>query len=127
VPDLQNPAAQEGVSLAKTNEQVTVEVVPRHLRMHNISESELDALTSDGSTLNLTFFGICFGAFVSFAVVLYTGGVTDPTKHATFSMLTFSCLLMSAFFGIRGVSEYLSWQKKRSEMKSELISKKAAV
>ena len=72
--------------------------------MHNISEYELDALASGGNTLNWTFFGICFGALISFGVVLYAGNVTDPAKHAMFVMLVFSSAILAAFFGIRGVN-----------------------
>jgi hypothetical protein len=113
-----------GVSLPTGADQaLTFEVVPRHLKMHNISEYELDALSEGGGTLNWTFFGISFGSLISFGVVLYVGNVTDPTKHAMLAMLTFGSLIMSGYFGIRGAIESSNWQKKRDQIKTDVIKK----
>src|SRR6266851_140418 len=83
-----------------STQSCTVEYVPRHLRMHTVSENELDAIASGGSSLNLTFFGICFGAAISFAIVLYNGGI-DVNHRSTYDMLLFSASILSAYFGFR--------------------------
>jgi len=58
--------------------------------MHTMSEDKLEALISGNGSIHLTFFGICFGAAVSFGIVLYNGGL-DP----------FTGLFMSLFFSKR--------------------------
>jgi hypothetical protein len=84
---------------------------------------ELDALASSGSTLNLTFFGITFGAFISFAIVLYGGGIADPGKQAMFVMLTWASAILAGFFGIRGMLDYSQYAKKLKSIKQDIANK----
>jgi hypothetical protein len=86
-----------------------------------VSENEIDALASGGSSLNLTFFGICFGALISFGIVLFNG-VTDPAKNATYSMLTFATGIMAAYFGIRAWIEVVRSKKRLRVLKQSLVA-----
>jgi hypothetical protein len=63
------PAAFTG-----STQSCTIEMVPRQLKMHTLSEVELDALAAGGVSIHLTFFGLCMGAVISFGIVLYNGG-----------------------------------------------------
>jgi hypothetical protein len=94
----------------------TVEYVQRHLRMHTVSESELDGIASGNSTLNLTFFGICFGCAVSFGIVLYSGGLPQDHK-STYNMLFFASLILSGYFGFKGGKDYVGAKDKLKNLK----------
>jgi hypothetical protein len=94
----------------------TVEHVPGHLRMHTISEDKLDMLVSCSAPLHLTFFGICFGAALSFGMVLYNGSL-DPTHKLVYQCLLFPSVVMAAYFGIRGGRDYFRSRDKLNEIK----------
>jgi len=96
---------------------LTFEVVPRHVKMHSISESELDAIAALSNSVHLTFFGICVGALISFFIVLSSGGIADPNQHATYVMLTFAAAILAAYFGIRGGGDYIQSKRKLRELK----------
>lgn len=83
----------------------TVEYVPSHLRMHTISEDKLDAIISGSSSINLTFFGVCFGAVLSFGIVLYNGGL-DESHLSRYGMLLFAAAILSAYLGFKGCKDY---------------------
>jgi hypothetical protein len=108
----QNPVALS----SNAGQSYTVEFVPGHLRMHSISEDKLDMLISGTTSIHLTFFGICLGAAISFAVVLYNGGL-DPNHKIVYESFLFLSGMMGAYFGIRGGSDYSRSQKKLNEIK----------
>ena len=83
----------------------TVEIIPRHLRLINISETELRALASGSNSTDLTFFGICFGATVAFGIVLYSGGISD-VQQATYKMLLCAAIVLSSYFGVQSIRNY---------------------
>ena len=99
-----------------STQSCTIEMVPRHLRMHTVSEAELDAIAVGGSSVNLTFFGVCFGALISFAIGLYSGGI-DPSQKSMYAALVFASAILSAFFGIRGGRDYFSSQSELKKLK----------
>lgn len=102
---------------ASSAESCTVEMIPRHLRMHSVSESELDQIASGNPSIHWTFFGICLGAVISFGIVLRTPNV-DSSSKVLFQMLLFSSLIMGVYFGVRGVRDLLKSKKKLQDIKS---------
>jgi hypothetical protein len=115
---------QSGLLGPSTNstQPLTVEMIPRLLKMHSISESELDAIASGNGSTNLTFFGICLGAAISFGIVLYNGGI-DQSHKAIYAMLFFVSLIMSAYFGVCGFSDSSRARKKLRDLKSAQLAK----
>lgn len=103
---------------------LSVEYVPRHLKMHNVSESELDALASGNPSVHLTFFGICFGAAVSFGTVVKATTNLDLFSKSLFSMLFVSAGLMALFFAVQSIRDYLQSKRKLQEIKSTHLLKK---
>jgi hypothetical protein len=103
-----------------STQSCTVEIIPRRLKMHNVSESELDALASGSTSINLTFFGICLGAAISFGIVLRTTTL-EPFSKAVFEALFFSSLVMGAYFGVFGVKDHRASKKRLSDIKGGRI------
>lgn len=97
---------------------LTVEYVPRRLRMLHVSEADLDTVSSLGNSIHWTFFGVCGGAAISFWIVLTTAKVTDPTAHAEYKIGCLSAVLFSVYFGIRGARDYLKARKRLREIKN---------
>ncbi len=85
--------------------------------MHSISESELEAIASGAPSINLTFFGLCLGAVISFGIVLRTANLNEFSK-SLFGSLFFCSLIMGTFFGVRGIRDFLQYKKKLGEIKS---------
>jgi len=83
----------------------TVEIIPRRLTMLNVSASELHSLACGGNSVNLTFFGICFGAAISFGIVLFSGGVSDIQK-ATYKMLLCAAIVLAGYLGIQSIRNH---------------------
>jgi hypothetical protein len=96
---------------------LTVDYARRRIRMHYVAESELDALASAGNSLNFVFFGASFGGFVSFFSVLESTNIPDIGPHATFVMLTILFLILSIFFGWKGLQDYRLASRKLKELK----------
>jgi len=100
-----------------TYSPITLELVPRHLKMHYVNETELDAISSVANSMNMTFFGICSGAFISFGSVVWSGSLPDPNRYALFNMLTYGNGLLSVYFLIQGIREYLANNKRVKDIK----------
>jgi hypothetical protein len=114
----QAPAQQAADLFLPAHNPLTMEMVPRHLKMHSLSEHELDAIASGSSSIHLSFFGVCVGAFISFMIVIYSGGVTDPSKRSMYGMLAFSTAIMATYFGIRGIADNLKSKALVRELKA---------
>jgi hypothetical protein len=117
-------ADDQGTKIAPANspstsstQGCTVEHVPRHLRMHSVSETELDAIASGDSSVNLTFFGVCFGAAISFGIGLYSGGI-NQSQIATYKGLFFASGVLTVFFGVQAARKYRDFKKKIKDLKS---------
>jgi hypothetical protein len=113
-PGNDRPAYLEGTT------GLTVEWVGSRVRMHMVPESELESLATGGiaSSLSLTFFGICFGALVSCASILYTGGLTDAVTIATYRMLTVLFVILTACFAMGAAIAIYRQRQKLHELKS---------
>lgn len=79
---------------------VTVDYARRNLKIYLVTESELESLVEGNTSVDLTFFGICFGSLVSLVGTLV--GLHDGTAHAIVSGLVIVFLLGSIAFGITG-------------------------
>lgn len=110
------PALPNNAPLTGPTPSCSVEVVERRLRMHYVTEGELDDLASGGTYLNLTFFGLCFGCVVSFSIVLYNGGL-DPNHKNTYEMLLFAASILAAYFGVRGGRDFVKSKAKLDALK----------
>lgn len=86
--------------------------------MHQVSDTELDAIVSGGNSIHMTFFGLCGGVVVTCVVVLTTVTMTDPVTHAGYVAALIVCGVLGLFFGIRGVSDYRTNKRKLKEIKS---------
>jgi hypothetical protein len=95
----------------------TIEMVHRHLRMHSISAAELDSIASGSSSVNLTFFGVCFGAAISFGIGLYSGGI-NQAQIATYKGLFFASSVLTVFFGVQAIRSYRDVKRKVRDLKS---------
>jgi len=73
--------------------------------MHIVTESELTDIASGAQSIHVGFFGITFGALVAVAIVLITLPL-QTSAHAAFVASLVVLLIMSAYFGVRAVSDY---------------------
>jgi hypothetical protein len=73
--------------------------------MHPISEDELESIAQSGNALNLTFFGIAGGAFITLLATIITVTFGNPWTHASFVMLTWLSGLSTAFFTVRVIQD----------------------
>jgi len=89
--------------------------------MHTISEDKLNMLVSGNNSVNLTFFGVCFGAAVSFGTVVKTTAL-EPFNKALFTMLFASMGLIALFFGIQSYRSYRSSKSELDAIKKTKIS-----
>lgn len=97
---------------------LTVEYAQRSIRMHWIAGTELDTVAGLSNSIHLTFFGLCAGAAIAFAVVLTTGNITDPMTHAGYVSALITSGVLAFYFGIRGVRDYRLAKRKLKEIKN---------
>jgi len=86
--------------------------------MHWIAGTELDTVAGLSNSIHLTFFGLCAGAAIAFAVVLTTGNITDPMTHAGYVSALITSGVLAFYFGIRGVRDYRLAKRKLKEIKN---------
>ena len=79
-----------------------IEVVPRHLKMYQVSGLELDSLGSASSSLSLNsaFLGAGLTAAISFLTTLLTVPLSDRL-NAVYVALFVVSVLATLYFGIR--------------------------
>jgi hypothetical protein len=87
------------------------------MKMYLLSESEIDSLVSLGSSIDLTFFGIACGAFISLGITLFTVQITEPKKYAAFVGTTVLAGFLTVFFAARAISSYRRAQKRLEAIK----------
>jgi|SRR5262245_7041955 len=85
---------------------VTVEELPRHLRMHRITEQELIALAGIKTGTHLAFFGITLGAFIAFFIVLRTVNPLSERDYNLFFVLCWVTVLLCVFFAVMACIEF---------------------
>ena len=97
---------------------VTTETLPRHMKFVRVSRDELDDLKSSNSTLELAFFGICLGAFITVATTLKTVTLADSSTHAAFVASTVIFGLLTAYFFAATIRGELRWRRKIDNLKN---------
>jgi len=110
--------AGEQVRFVKSEQPLTVEIIPTNLKVFQISEDTIERLKSGSTSLNWLFFGICFGALASFSSVLLSTPIQNAKTFATFVALTVVFLLGSAVFGVNGWRDYREIRDKVLEIKA---------
>jgi hypothetical protein len=113
------PPSEDGqLTVSAAPVPLTVEYAPRRVTMHHVSGDELDTIASLSNSLNLAFFCLCFGAVITFIVVLTTANVTDPRIFAAYVAALIVCSLLALYFGIRGIFDYVAAKKKLNGIKN---------
>jgi hypothetical protein len=106
------------IALSPVPNPLTIQYTQRSLTMLPVSTTELDAIASLGSSVHLTFFGLCAGAALTCAVVLTTVTITNPITYGGYvGALIFSGVL-GIYFGIRGVVDHRASKRKLRDIKS---------
>ena len=86
---------------------VTIERVPRTIRMYSVSDQELDVFGAMYGSINATFFGLSAGAAVAFLITVLSA--SDDLNNRLFAIFV-ALLTLSAvgvlYFGIRMVADY---------------------
>jgi hypothetical protein len=118
--------AEENVSIVSAPERgrkLTISYAPRRMVMHYVSESELTEISSLGtSSVYLTFFGLAFGALVSFGTVLTTTTIESPKIYAGFVAATVVSGLATPLFAILAGMGYFKAKQKLKEIKKDAAS-----
>ena len=96
---------------------ITIEQPPRTLKVIRVFESELDAITSTGTSLHLTFLGISAGSLVSFIVVISTVNSLSTIQSAGFTGMVWASAIGTLYFGIQSLRDFLRARRKISDLK----------
>ena len=86
--------------------------------MISVSDTELDAVASLASSINLAFFGISFGSLIAFAITLATVEITAAVTHASFVGLTWVSAVCALYFAVQAVRDYRRSKAKLAQIKS---------
>ena len=97
---------------------ITTETAPRHMKFVRVSRDELDDLKSSNNTLDLVFFSISVGAFITIATTLRTIDIVDAADLATFRNGAALSALTSCYFGISAIRGELRWRRKIENLKN---------
>lgn len=85
--------------------------------MHPVSSTELDTVASLSNSIHLTFFGLCAGSAITFAVVLTTATPTSDKVFAGYIAALITASVLGLYFGIRGIRDYIAAKNKIKEIK----------
>ncbi len=85
--------------------------------MHTVTSSELDTVASLSNSVDLTFFGVCGGAFLAFGITMLTVTFSNPLLVSGFVAATMVSGLGTAFFGARARISYKDAQRRLLEIK----------
>ena len=86
--------------------------------MHYVSDTELRNLATAGSgSVNLGFFGICVGLFGGCIITLATVEITNPITHASFVAGSLVTGIMTLYFGIMALRDFLAVRQKLKELR----------
>ena len=113
------PPDGEAIITGSADAGITWETAPRHMKFVRVTYDDLDQLKNSNSTLELAFFGICFGALVSVWTTTATIDLTDPAIKATFVGLKIMLLLATVYFGIAAARGEYRWRRKIKELKGQ--------
>jgi hypothetical protein len=86
------------VDLAKF---VNLSIVKRDMRMHLMSEEDIEGLLNSGDSLYLTFLGLSGGCLITVLATLFTVKFDNPWTHATFFMGLWLSGFTTVFFAVK--------------------------
>ncbi len=89
-------------------QHLTIQLIPRCLKIHLVSDNELDYIlsTAIGTSISFSLFTIFLGTCISCWNTFYATKL-DATKHSVYTLLTLIsgiltfCFLIGAIFGFR--------------------------
>ena len=87
--------------------------------MYQVNGVELDSLASSGSSIHLTFFGLCTGGAVTTGVVLTTVTIANPLVYAGYIGGFVSAVIFAIYFGVRGIADHRAAKRRLKELKGE--------
>jgi hypothetical protein len=99
--------SEESKLTVSATQSVTTVFHPRTLEMHMVTDHELTDIASGAQSIHIGFFGVSFGALVAAAITLITVPLAS-SAHAAFVASTIVLFVLSAYFGVRGISDYRS-------------------
>jgi len=99
------------------NPPVDFAIIPRKIFFHQIPDGELDTIAASGSSLHLTLFGICLGAFISLLVTVTTAQGVGAAALSAYVSATIITALGSVFFGWRGIASSIASSKKLADLR----------
>jgi cytochrome c biogenesis protein CcdA len=97
---------------------LTIQYAARSVTMHSVNSMELDAVASLNNSIHLTFFGLCAGSAITFAVVLTTASIASNRVYAAYVGLFIAASVLALYFGIRGGRDYFAAKRQLKELKS---------
>lgn len=102
--DREFPSETRGQILPAGTAQIEIVEHGRRLHVHRVTEPELDTLTSGYNSVHMTFFALCVGALIAFAITLFTVPLSDR-MFGVFVALVGVSTLGTVFFGVRAKGE----------------------
>lgn len=112
--DLEPPKA---LRRSAYSDPVTLTYAKRDVTMYTVSGSELDTVASLGNSIELTFWGVATGAFISLLIVVTTGAFTSPVAFGGYVAATIVSGVGMLFFGARACLSFQGAKKKLREIK----------
>jgi hypothetical protein len=106
-------------------QNLTFEIVPRHMRIYQLNESDIDSLSSNDNAIALTFFGLSAGVAGSFVSVIIGGSFADAAHRAMCLDLAWSFGALAAFFGIIAIVQTVKARKRKREIKEQTVVRQA--
>ncbi len=87
--------------------------------MHYVFEHELETLGNVNfqAALHMALFGVSVGAAISFGVTTATVEIANPYTYAAFLCLTVLSCLMTFYFGIRSLIDFMNAKKQLNALK----------
>jgi hypothetical protein len=103
------------VFASATPADVTIDTVPRNVKMFKLFENELDSIASPRS-IHWTFFGVTIGAALTLGVAISTGSI-PPIKLGAFTATFWGSMLLTTYFLAMGILDYVKSRRVLKEIK----------
>ena len=84
--------------------------------MYKITDTEIDELCSEYTSIDFGLFTLCIGVLIAFVVALVTAQTSDKV-FAAFIAITFVSFLGSLFFGLRTLRVKRKVQERAKQIK----------
>lgn len=98
---------------------LTVDLMPRRLKLFQVTEDELESLYTSGNykTLDIGLFSLCFGVVVTVAGTLATVDISSDRTHAVFWAVLVVSLFAAVFFAFRSVIAWRSAARRLADIR----------